>query len=77
MTDKLSIEIEGKTVEEAIQKALQELKLPRNKVKIEILSEEEKGLFGMPGAKPAKIKVTVIKGKEKTWQTAKKQDNND
>lgn len=60
MTDKFSREIEGKTVEEAIKKALKELKLPRDKVTIEVLSEEEKGLFGMPGAKPAKIRVSVI-----------------
>ncbi len=61
-----SIESEGKTVEEAIEKALQELKLPRNKVKIETLSEEKKGLFGMPGAKPAKVRVSVIPSKENT-----------
>jgi spoIIIJ-associated protein len=54
------VEVEGKTVEEAIEKALKELKLPRNRVKIESLSEEKKGLFGMPGAKPAKIRVSVI-----------------
>lgn len=66
MPNKLSIEVEGKTVEEAIEKALQELKLSRNRVKIKVLSEEEKGLFGMPGAKPAKIRVTVIKDKENT-----------
>ncbi len=57
------VEVEGKTVEEAIKKALQELKLPRNCVKIESLAEEKKGLFGMPGAKPAKIRVSVIEGK--------------
>ncbi|MCX5694330.1 MAG: Jag N-terminal domain-containing protein [Candidatus Omnitrophica bacterium] len=54
------VEVEGKTVEEAIQKALRELKLPRNRVKIESLSEEKKGLFGMAGAKPAKVRVSVI-----------------
>ncbi|MDD4907796.1 MAG: Jag N-terminal domain-containing protein [Candidatus Omnitrophica bacterium] len=59
------VEVEGKTIEEAIDKALQELKLPRSKVKIEIISEEEKGLFGMAGAKPARVRVS-IKGKEKT-----------
>lgn len=58
-----SVEVEGKTVEEAITKALQELKLPRNRVKIESLTEEKKGLFGMPGAKPAKIRVSVIESK--------------
>jgi len=57
------IEVEGRTVEEAIAKALQELKLPRYRVKIESLSEEKKGLFGMAGAKPAKIRVSVIENK--------------
>ena len=60
------VEVEGKTVEEAIEKALKELKLPRNRVKIESLSEEKKGLFGMAGAKPAKVRVSVIPGKENT-----------
>jgi spoIIIJ-associated protein len=63
---KLSIEIEGKTVEEAIKKALKVLKLPRDKVKIEVVSEEQKGLFGMPGAKPAKVRVSSVKEKENT-----------
>ncbi|MGA2775149.1 MAG: Jag N-terminal domain-containing protein [Candidatus Omnitrophota bacterium] len=66
MTPKISIEVEGKTVAEAIKKALKELKVPRDKVKIEVLSEEEKGLFGMEGAKPAKIRVSTIKSKDNT-----------
>jgi len=63
-----SIEVEGKTVKEAIKKALKELKLPREKVKIQVLSEEQGGLFGMAGAKPAKIRVSIIReeNKEKT-----------
>jgi spoIIIJ-associated protein len=60
------VEVEGKTVEEAIKKALQEIKLPRNRVKIESLSEEKMGLFGMAGAKPAKVRVSAIPGKENT-----------
>ena len=64
MTHKFSIEVDASTVEEAIKKALKELKLPRSKVKIEVLSDEEKGLFGMPGAKPAKVRVSMIKKKE-------------
>jgi predicted RNA-binding protein Jag len=63
----VSIEVEGNTVEEAIKKALAELRLKRSQVRIEVLSEEEKGLFGMPGAKPAKIRVSLrTKDKEKT-----------
>ena len=63
MTPNKSIETEGKTVQEAIKKALQQLQLPRSKVKIEILTEEAKGLFGMPGAKPAKVRVSEIPDK--------------
>lgn len=66
MNKQMSIEVEGKTVEEAIKKALDILKLPRNKIKIKVLSEEEKGLFGMPGAKPAKIRVSIKEEKENT-----------
>lgn len=66
MRKEASIEVEGKTVEEAIKTALKELHLARNKVRIKVLSEEEKGLFGMQGAKPAKIRVTIIKTKENT-----------
>jgi len=58
---KSSIEIDGKTVEEAIKQALKQLRLPRSRVKIEVLSEEKKGLFDMPGARPAKVRVSVIK----------------
>jgi spoIIIJ-associated protein len=60
------IEAEGKTIEEAVKNALQILKLPRKYVKIKTLSEEKKGLFGMPGAKPVKVRVTVIASKENT-----------
>ncbi len=54
-----SFEFEGRNVEEAVGRALKTLKVPRNKITVEVLSEEEKGLFGMEGAKPAKIKVTI------------------
>ncbi len=66
MSHKSSIEIEGKTVEEAVKKALRELKLPRNKVKIEVLAEEKRGLFGMPGASLAKVRVIPLGLQEKT-----------
>lgn len=66
MTPKISIEVEGKSVEEAIKRALKELKVPRHKVKIEVLSEEKKGLFGMPGEKPAKVRVSTLQDKENT-----------
>lgn len=59
-----NIEIEGKTVEEAIRKALKQLKVSRKYLKIQVLSEEKKGLFGMDGAKLAKIRVTVLEQKK-------------
>ncbi|MFH1245860.1 MAG: Jag N-terminal domain-containing protein, partial [Candidatus Omnitrophota bacterium] len=40
------IEVEGKTVSEAIKKALKQLNTTKDKVEIKVLSEEEKGLFG-------------------------------
>ncbi len=61
MKEQVKVEADGKTVQEAVKKALGELKARRNEVKIEILCEEEKGLFGMPGAKLAKVRVTLLK----------------
>ena len=58
-----SIEIDDKTPEAAIKKALKILNVSRKDVRIKILSEEKKGLFGMDGEKPARVRVTVIKGR--------------
>lgn len=55
-TDKF-VEIEGVTVEEAIKKALLVLNVSRDNIVVKIVCEEKKGLFGMEGAKLAKIKV--------------------
>lgn len=53
-----SIEVEGKTVEEALNKALVQLDAHRNMVDIEILEHGSKGLFNVIGVKPAKIRVS-------------------
>jgi spoIIIJ-associated protein len=53
------IEVEGATVKEAIKKALKQLGVKKEQAIIEILSEEKKGLFGMEGAKPAKIRARL------------------
>ncbi len=60
-----SVEVEGNTVQEAIEKALKELSVKRGAVKVAILCEEEKGLFGMAGAKLAKVRVTLINEQKK------------
>jgi len=56
-----SIEVEGSTVEDAIKKAMKMLKVSREDIVVKIVCEEKKGLFGMEGAKPAKIKVSFKK----------------
>ena len=54
-----TIEMTGKTVEEALKHALDELKLTKYKVDVEVIDEGSKGLFNLIGAKPAKVKVTA------------------
>ena len=56
---KITVEFEAKTIEEAVKKALKEMNVGRDQVSIEVLREEEKGLFGQAGAKLAKIRVTI------------------
>jgi spoIIIJ-associated protein len=53
-----SIEVEGKTVEEALNKALIELGANESMVNIEILDHGSKGLFNVIGVKPARIRVS-------------------
>ena len=54
------VEIIGKTKEEAIQKAVDQLGTPVEDLEIEVLEEGSKGLFGFLGSKDFKIKGTVI-----------------
>lgn len=52
----------GKTVEEAIRKGLEELKVSRDDVKIEVLEEPSNGgVLGILSAKMAKVRLTVDK----------------
>ena len=51
----------GKTVEEAIRKGLEELKVPRDYVKVEIIEEPTKGMLGVLSSKLAKVRLTVDK----------------
>lgn len=54
-----NIEMMGKNVEDAINNALMQLKVTRDKVKVETLDEGSKGFLNIIGVKPAKIRVTV------------------
>lgn len=57
-----TIDIEEKTVDEAINKALEQLQVSRDQVAVEILEEGSRGLFGLVGNKPAKVRVSLGQG---------------
>jgi spoIIIJ-associated protein len=54
------LEIEGKTIDEAIEKACREFNVAREKLNIEILSEGSSGFLGLVGTKKAKIKASLL-----------------
>ena len=54
-----SIEVEGKTVEEALNKALLELNTVENMINVEVIDQGSKGLFNVIGVKPAKVRVSL------------------
>ncbi|MBO8170001.1 MAG: protein jag [Thermoanaerobacteraceae bacterium] len=49
----------AKTVDEAVAEALRELNVDRERAKVEVLEEPQKGLFGLIGNRLARVKVTV------------------
>ena len=54
-----SVEVSAKTVDEAIDDALEELGLKRQQAEIEILSAGKPGLFGI-GGEQARVRVTAL-----------------
>jgi len=54
-----TVEATGKTVEDAIQKALDELKIEKRNAEINILSEPTPGFFGIIGSREAKVRVSI------------------
>ncbi len=53
------IEVSGKNIEEAIAAGLKQLNCSKEDVEIKILDEGTTGLFGLMGAKPAKVLLTL------------------
>lgn len=53
------IEASAKTVEEAIEKGLQELGVSVGDVDVQVVEEGSKGLFGLFGSRMAKVSLTV------------------
>jgi spoIIIJ-associated protein len=49
----------GRTIDEAVEKALRELNASRERVSIRVLEEPSKGLFGLIGTRDAKVEVEV------------------
>lgn len=58
-----TLEIEAATVEEAIRKSLKRLKAKKQEVTITVLNEGHRGLFGMEGAEPARVRATLKSSK--------------
>jgi len=54
------LEIEEKTIDEAIQKACEAFNVPREKLDIEILSEGSTGFLGILGTKTARIRAKIL-----------------
>jgi spoIIIJ-associated protein len=55
-----SIEITGKTIEEALEAALSQLDVPPERVEVEVLEEPGRGALGLTST-AAKIRVTVLR----------------
>jgi len=54
------IEFEGKTVDEALEKAVEFFNAPKERLSIDVISDGSQGLFGLIGSKKAKIKASLI-----------------
>ncbi|MDX9821237.1 MAG: RNA-binding cell elongation regulator Jag/EloR [Syntrophales bacterium] len=55
-----TLEIEAKTIDAAIDQACREFGVPREKLNIEILSEDSSGFLGILGARKAKIRASLL-----------------
>lgn len=68
------VEKTGKSVNEAVTAALQELNVPESMVKVEILEEGSKGLFGIIGSKYARVRVSYIEEEEQVYEDESTQE---
>jgi len=55
----MMVEKSAKTVEEAVESALEELKAEKENVDIEVLEHPVRGIFGILGSKLAKVRVSI------------------
>lgn len=53
------VEKTAKTIDEAVSSALAQLGITREEAEVEVLEEPSKGLFGLLGTRPARVRVRV------------------
>ncbi len=54
----ITMETTGKSIDEAIEKALKEMQVTKDNVQVEIIDEGSKGFLGIIGTKEARVRVT-------------------
>ena len=72
------VEFEDKNVEMAVKKACEELNIPREKLKHDVISYGSTGIFGLVGTKKARIRVTLPEPSPKVdVETSNKEQENE
>ncbi len=56
----MKIEASGKTIDDAVRNGLAQLQVTEDRVKIVVLEQPSKGLFGLLGVKDAKVQLELI-----------------
>lgn len=72
-----AVEKTGKTIEEAIEAAALDLGAVREQIDFQVLEEPSKGLFGLIGGKPAKVKVWIKEKEQLTPEPSVKPNKSD
>ncbi len=62
-----SVEVSARDVDQAIEKALQELDADPGEVETEVLTKGSRGLLGL-GAEEARVRVTIIEPEGRPWE---------
>jgi spoIIIJ-associated protein len=72
------VEFEEKNVEMAVKKACEELNIPREKLKHDVISYGSTGIFGLVGTKKARIRVTLPEPSPKVvFETSNKEQESE
>ncbi len=66
------MEFEDKGVENAVERACQELNIPKDRLKYDVISYGSTGIFGLVGTKKARIRVSVPEAKPERPSRRKK-----